>query len=75
MDNAPEIITYISAMYREMVRIELMFVALNDLEVKSAYILKTYVQATATEKVCTMLGSKFSPDARKSAVVIRALYA
>ena len=33
-----------------------------------------YVQAPVTEKVCTSLGPEFGKDARKAAVIVRALY-
>ena len=37
-------------------------------------ILNAYVQAPVTEKVWTTLGPEFSKDARKNAVIVRALY-
>ena len=63
-----------SLVSRETARIALMIAELNDLEVKSADILNAYVQTSLTEKVWTILGPKFSSDARKIAVVVRALY-
>ena len=48
-----------------------MIAALNDLEVKLGNILNAYVQAPVTEKVWTTLGSKFSKDTRKTAVIVR----
>ena len=51
-----------------------MTATLNDLEVKSGDVLNAYVQTSVTEKVWTTLGSEFSKDARKTAVIVRALY-
>ena len=67
-------ITYASVVSRETVRIALMIVALNDLEVKSGNILNAYVQTSVTEQVWTTLGTDFGKDARKTAVTVRALY-
>ena len=36
--------------------------------------MNAYVQAPATEKVWTFLGHEFGKDARKTAVIVRALY-
>ena len=58
----------------ETARIALMIATLNDLEVKLGDILNVYVQAAVTEKVWTTLGPKFSKDAKKTAVIIRALH-
>ena len=51
-----------------------MIATLKDLEVKLGIILNAYVQTSLTEKVWTMLGPKFDRDARRSAMIIRALY-
>ena len=51
-----------------------MISALNDLEVKSCNSLNNYVQASITEKVLTTLGPKFGKDARKTALIVNALY-
>ena len=67
-------ITYASVVLRETVRLALMIAALNDLEVKSGSILNAYVQSPVTEKVWTTLGLEFGKDARKTAVIVRALY-
>ena len=74
MTKALATITYASVVSRETVRTALMIAALNDLEVKSGYILNAYVQALVTVKVWTMLGPEFCLVARKSAVIVRALY-
>ena len=74
MTKALATIIYASIVSRETVRIVLMIATLNDLEVKSGNILNAYVQAPVTEKVWTTLGPQFCKDARKTAVVVRALY-
>ena len=74
MTESPATIMYASVVSRETARIVLMIAALNDLEVKSINILNAYVQAPVTEKVQTTLGLEFSKDARKTAVIVRALY-
>ena len=43
-------------------------------EVKVYDILNAYVQAHVAEKVWTALGPEYSKDARKTAVIARALY-
>ena len=63
-----------SIVSRETVRIALMISAHNDLDVKSGDILNGYVQAPVTEKVWAILGPELSKDARKIAVIVRALY-
>ena len=51
-----------------------MIATLNDLEVKLSDILNVYIQAPVTEKVWTTLGPEFGKNARKTAVIVRALY-
>ena len=48
--------------------------ALTDLEVKVGDVLNAYITAPITEKVWTILGPEFGPDAGKSALIVRALY-
>jgi hypothetical protein len=48
--------------------------ALNDLEVKVDDVLNAYITAPITEKVWTILGPEFGPDAGKSALIVRFLY-
>ena len=74
MTKALTTITYASVVSRETVRIALMIAGLNDLEVKSGNILNAYIQAPVTEKVWTTLGLEFGKDAKKTAVIVRALY-
>ena len=70
MTEAPASIMYASVVSRETVRIALMIVALNYLEVKLGDILNMYVQAPVTEKLLTTLGLEVSKDARKTAVIV-----
>ena len=74
MTEALATITYASVVSREKVRIALMIAALNDLEVKSGDILTDFVQAQVTEKVWTTFDPEFGKDARKTALIVRALY-
>jgi hypothetical protein len=74
MTGAPTIMTYASVVSRETIRIALTIAALNDLEVKAADILNAYISAPIKEKVWCVIGPEFSPDAGKSAIIVRALY-
>ena len=67
-------ITYASVVSRESVRIALLLAALNDVEVKTADIENAYITAPCAEKIYTVLGPEFGPDAGKRAFVVRALY-
>jgi hypothetical protein len=70
----PATITYASVVSRESVRIALLLAALNDVEVKTADIENAYITAPCSEKIWTVLGPEFGPDAGKKAFVVRALY-
>jgi len=48
----------------ETVRLALAIAALNDLEVKVGNVLNAYITAPVKEKVWTVLGPEFGPDAR-----------
>jgi len=72
--DAPATMTYASVVSRETVRVALTIAALNDLEVKAGDVLNAYITAPITEKVWTVLGPEFGPDAGKNAVIVRALY-
>ena len=69
-------ITYASVVSRETVRLALTIAAItiNDLEVKVDDVLNAYITAPITEKVWTILGPEFGPDAGKSALIVRDLY-
>jgi hypothetical protein len=51
-----------------------MLAALNDLQVKAGDVLNAYITAPCKEKVWTVLGPEFGPDAGKNAIIVRALY-
>jgi hypothetical protein len=72
--EAPATITYASVVSRETVRLALTIAALNDLEVKVGNVLNAYITAPVKEKVWTVLGPEFGPDAGRSAIIVRALY-
>ena len=72
--KAPPTVTYASVVSRETVRLALTIAALNDLEVKFGDVLNAYITAPITEKVWTILGPEFGPDAGKSVLIVRALY-
>ena len=74
MTKALATIMYTSLVSIKSVRIAMMIAALNDLEIMLGNILNAYVQAPVIEKVWTTLGPEFGKDARKNAVIIRALY-
>jgi Reverse transcriptase (RNA-dependent DNA polymerase) len=68
-------ITFASVVSRDSIRIAFLVAALNDLELLSADISGTYLNATAAKKVYTMAGKEFSPDKEGHPVIIRcALY-
>ena len=56
MNKVPQIITHASIVSRETVKIALMIVTLNDLQVKLADTLNTCIKAPATENALTILG-------------------
>ena len=74
MTKAPPTITYASIVSQENVYLSLTIAALNDLEVKVGDVLNAYITAPITEKVWTILGPEFGPDAGKTALMVRALY-
>jgi hypothetical protein len=70
--EAPAVLTYASVVSRETVRIALTIAALNDLEVRGADIENAYITAPNRERVWTLLGPEWGPDAGKKAIIIRA---
>ncbi len=74
MTKAPATITYASVVSHETVCITLLMAALNDLNVKVGDVLNTYITASITEKVWTVLGPEFGIDAGKSAIIVHTLY-
>ena len=73
MTEVPATIMYASQVSRETVRIALMITTLNDLVVKSGDIMNAYVKAHHRDGV-DYFGPEFSKNARKTAVIVRALY-
>jgi hypothetical protein len=74
MVDTPPFLTYASVVSRDTVRIALTMAALHDLEVKTADVQNAYLTAPTTEKVWTVCGPEFGPDAGKKAIIVRALY-
>ena len=68
--KAPATVTYASIVSREAVRIALIIITLNNLEVKSGSILNANVQAPVTENVWTTVCPEFGSDAGKNAVIV-----
>ena len=48
--------------------------AFNDLEIKAAELLNTYVMTSNCKKIWAVLGPEFGDNTGKSAVIVRALY-
>jgi hypothetical protein len=74
MVDTPPFLTYASVVSRETVRIALLMAALHDLEVTAADVENAYLTAPTSEKVWTICGPEFGPDAGKKAIICRALY-
>ena len=74
MTKAPATTMYASVVSRDTVTIALIIAALVDLEVKSGDNLNIYIQTPVTEKVWIISGPAFDKGARKTAVVVGALY-
>jgi len=72
--DTPSYMTYASVVSRETVRIALTVAALHDLEVKTSDIQNAYLTAPCAEKIWTVLGPEFGPDAGRKAIIVRALY-
>jgi hypothetical protein len=75
MTEPPSALTYASMVSRESIRIGLLIVALNDLDVFAADIQNSYLTSPCEEKIYTILGPEFGPHWQgKKALVVRALY-
>jgi hypothetical protein len=68
------VMTYASVVSRKSVRITLTLAALNDLDVMMGDIENSYLTATITEKVWTVICPEFGEDTGKRALIVRALY-
>ena len=64
----PATITYAIVVSRESVCIALTLAALNDLEVKTSDNQNAFLAVPAAEKISTICGPEFGPDARKQAI-------
>jgi hypothetical protein len=58
---APEIQTYTSVVSREIVRIAFTLAALNGLDIQSADVSNTYLNALSRERLITKFGPEFGP--------------
>ena len=74
MTEPPPNIVYASAVSRETVHIILTLAVLNDLEVKAAEIMSTYITVSVNKNIWTVLGPEFGEDAGKVALIGRTLY-
>ena len=72
--DKPSIVTYVSFVSRETVRIALTIAALNDLEFKASDVMNSFLTAPCAENIWTTLGPEFGDDMGKKAVIVRALY-
>jgi hypothetical protein len=72
--DASHVMTYASVLSRESVRIALTLAALNDLDVMIVDIENYYLTAPITENFWTVIGPEFGEDARKRALIGRALH-
>jgi hypothetical protein len=72
--EAPATITYSSVISRETVRIAPTVAALSDLEAKVSDVENACITAPVAEKVWTVCGPEFRPDAGKRAIIVKALY-
>ena len=74
MTDTPAVMTYASVVSRDTVRIALTLAGLHDLEVKTSDVKNAFLTAPCEERIWTILGPEFGPDAGKKALIVRALY-
>ena len=72
--DTPAVVTFVSVVSRETVRITITIAALNDLEVKASDVMNTFLTAPCTENIWTTIGPEFGVDVGKKAVIVRDLY-
>ena len=72
--DTPAVVTYVSVVSRETVRIALMIAALNDLEVKASDVMNAFLTAPCAKNIWTTLGPEFRDDVGKKDIILRALY-
>jgi Reverse transcriptase (RNA-dependent DNA polymerase) len=71
----PSAVTYSSVVSRESIRIGLLILALNYLDVFATDIQNAYLTSPCEEKIYTVLGKEFGPHREgRNALVVRALY-
>ena len=74
MTTAPASVTYARVVLQETVRMALMLVALNDLDVQCRDVMNAYITAHGREKIWTILGPEHGEGEGKKAIIVRALY-
>ena len=72
--KTPKSVTYSSVVARDSVRICLLLVALNELDIMSGDIENAYLTAPCREKCWTRGGTEFGHDAGKPFKIVKALY-
>ena len=68
--DTPAVVTYVSVVSRDMVRIALTISALNDLEVKASDVMNEFLTAPCAEKIWTTLGAEFGNDMGKKEMIL-----
>ena len=71
---APALITYLSVVSRESVRLAFTIAGLNDLDVYAADISNAYLYAPCRKEIWTVVEPEFGSDAGCVVLVVRALY-
>ena len=72
--DTPSTLTYSSVVFRDSVRIELLFAALSDLKVSTCDIQNAYLTAPYSEKIYTIAGPELGSEEGSIMIVKRALY-
>ena len=72
--DTPAVVTFVSVVSRETVRITITIAALNDLEVKASDVMNAFLTAPCAEKICTTLDPEFGDHVRKKTMIVRALH-
>ena len=72
--ETPNAMTYSSVVSRDSVRLAFMLAALNNLDVVSADVGNSYLNAPCKEKIWTQAGIEFGSNAGSVLIIVRALY-
>ena len=72
--DTPAVVTYLSVVLRETVRISLTIAALNDLEVKSSNVMNAFLTTPCAQKIWTTLGLELEYNMGKKAIIVRDMY-